>query len=169
MNEAAPQGDVDPPQIASRLEFSQAVHWAVHASTQRRARRIVWVDADFADWPLDDAALHETLSAWLRLPQRRLVLLAARYDEVPRRHPRFTAWRRLWSHAVEAWSPAEGEARDLPTLALDDGAVVVHLVDSVHWRGRASLDERAARVWRDQIDAVLQRSEPAFAPSALGL
>lgn len=159
-----------PPPIGSRSEFAAAVRWALRTSVARGARRIVWVDRDFAEWPLNEPELHAELTDWLRLPQRRLVLLAAGYAELPRRHPRFVAWRRLWSHAVEPWSPADGStASALPTLALDDGAVCVHLIDTLHWRGRAVVDSRAALLWREQIDAVLQRCESAFPVNALGL
>jgi hypothetical protein len=97
------------------------------------------------------------------------VLLAADFAEVPRRQPRFVAWRALWAHAIEAWSPAEGDAADLPTRLVDDRAVSVQLHDAVHWRGRAELDVRSARLLRDEIDALLQRSQPAFPVNCLGL
>jgi hypothetical protein len=157
------------PPITTRGEFVAALGWGFEQAIARGARRISCVDRDFADWPLDDVALHARLTTWLRLPQRRLVLLAAQYTEIPRRHPRFVTWRSLWSHSIEAWSPQEGSAVELPTLLVDDGALSVHLIDPVHWRGRAELDPRGARLWRDQLDALLQRSEPAFAVNQLGL
>jgi hypothetical protein len=157
------------PPIGSRSEFAAAIRWGFEQAIARGARRMVCADRDFADWPLDDAPLQAALGAWLRLPQRRLVLLASSYDEVPRRQPRFVAWRASWSHAIEAWSPQEGSADDVPTLLVDDGAVSVHLLDNVHWRGRAELDPGSARLWRDRLDALLQRSEPAFAVNPLGL
>jgi hypothetical protein len=161
--------DSTPPQVASKADFGAAVQWALQASMAAGARRVVWVNDDFADWPLDEPALHDALTAWLRLPGRRLVLLAADYGGVPRLHPRFVAWRRLWAHAVEAWSPADGAPGDLPTLVVDDGAVSVHVIDPQRWRGRAAVDPRAARLWRDQIDALLQRCDSAFPVQTLGL
>ena len=158
-----------PPPITSRAEFVAALRWGFTQAIGGGARRIVCVDADFAEWPLDDPALHAALTAWLRQPQRRLVLLAADYAAVPRRQPRFVAWRALWAHAIEAWSPAEGDAMDLPTLLVDDRAVSVQLHDAVHWRGRAELDSRSARLKRDEVDALLQRSQPAFPVNSLGL
>jgi hypothetical protein len=97
------------------------------------------------------------------------VLLAADFAEVPRRQPRFVAWRALWAHAIEAWSPAEGDAADLPRLLVDDRAVSVQLLDAVHWRGRAERDVRGARLLREEADALLQRSTPAFPVNCLGL
>jgi len=97
------------------------------------------------------------------------VLLAAGYDAVPRRCPRFNAWRGNWMHAIDAWQAPQDLAGDLPTLLVSDGAVSVHLVDALHWRGRAQSDERSARLWCEQSDVVLQRSERAFATRTLGL
>jgi hypothetical protein len=161
--------DTTPPPITSRAEFGAAVLWALQTSVAAGARRVVWVDPDFANWPLDDPLLHDMLTAWLRLPGRRLVLLAADYASVPRQHPRFVAWRRWWPHAIDAWTPADGSNTGLPTLALDDGAVSVQLINAQRWRGRASVDPRSARLWRDQIDAVLQRCESAFPIHTLGI
>lgn len=157
------------PPIGSRAEFTAALHWGFTEAFAAGARRIVCVDASFVDWPLDDSALLESLTAWLKLPQRRLVLLAADYGEVPRRHPRFVRWRRDWAHAIEAWAPPEGDAVTLPTLLLDDNAITVQLIDAEHWRGRAARDARAARLWRESIDAILQRSEASFPVYGLGL
>jgi hypothetical protein len=158
-----------PPGIASRAGFVDALRWGFEQATAAGTRRIVCVDPDFAEWPLDDSGLQAQLTAWLKLPGRRLVLLACRYDELPRRQPRFVAWRRLWSHAIEAWSPQAGDAVELPTLLFDDDRVAVQLIDRVHWRGRAESDPREARLWGERIDAVLQRSEISFAANTLGL
>lgn len=158
-----------PPPITSRSEFVAALLWGFEQAIAGGARRIVCVDPDFANWPLDAPALHAQLTGWLRLPQRRLVLLAARYDAVPRLHPRFVAWRAPWAHTIEAWAPQDGEAPELPTLLLDDRQLSVQLHDAVHWRGRAELDARQARLRRDEVDALLQRSEAAFPVNSLGL
>ena len=159
----------DLPVIDSRTGFVQALQWGFHTAIAQGARRLLCVDANFADWPLDDPALLQALTAWLRLPQRRLVLLARSYDGVARRSPRFDGWRANFAHAIEAWQPPEDLARDLPALLTCDGAVTVHLVDAVHWRGRTALDSRRARQWCEDIDVVLQRSERAFAVRTLGL
>src|SRR5690606_12488829 len=83
-----------PPAIHNPASWQAALSWGVATAAAREARRITWVDSDFATWPLDDAALLEALTAWLRLPQRRLVVLAHAYDDMPRRFARFTTWRR---------------------------------------------------------------------------
>ena len=160
---------VPPPTIDSHAAFTAALAWGFQEAVAQGARRIVCCDSDFAQWAWDDAATLDTLGGWLRLPQRRLLLLAQRYDQVPRRWPRFNAWRRDLGHAISAWQPAPEVASTLPCLLVSDKAVCVHLIDAVHWRGRAQLDGRSARRWCEQIDAVLQRSESAYAVSTLGL
>jgi hypothetical protein len=157
------------PPITTRSEFRAALLWGVQTALARGARRMLWVDRDFSEWPLGGAALHAQLTDWLRLPQRRLTLLAASFDEVPRRHARFVTWRRDWAHAVEAFSAPAEAAAALPTLLVDDGPVSVQLMDSQHWRGRCSLDARSSRLLRDELDAVLQQSEAAFPANRLGL
>jgi len=158
-----------PPPIGSRAEFEAALLWAARAAVARGARRIHLLDAEFAAWPLGDAGLLTALTAWLRLPQRRLVMLARDYEALPRLHARFVAWRRDWVHAVDTLALPQDVQLELPTLFVDDGPVSVQLIDPVHWRGRASLDERTATLWRESVDALLQRSEAAFPAHHLGL
>jgi hypothetical protein len=157
------------PAIDSRSSWLAALQWGFTTAIAQGARRIVAVDAVFTDWPLDDPALLQSLAAWMRLPQRRLVLLARHFNDLPRRCPRFEAWRAPWAHAIEGWQVPEDLARDLPTLLVSDGAVSVQLIDAQHWRGRVAVDVRRAREWGEEIDVVLQRSERALAVRTLGL
>lgn len=157
-----------PPVVDSPGGFKAALLWGVQAAFARSARRIVCVDPDFAAWPWNEAALLESLTVWLRLPQRRLVLLASDYESFAGRHPRFVAWRRNWVHAIDTLLPPE-DAGSLPSLLVDDGPVVVRLIDPVHWRGRAGSDEREAHQVRESVDAFLQRSTPGFPAYPLGL
>jgi hypothetical protein len=157
------------PRIDSRAGFTAALRWAFERSIERHARRIVCADPSFNDWPLDDPALLTRLTAWLRTPQRKLVLLATQFDDLPRRQPRFVGWRVDWVHAVEAWSPPEEDRVEMPTVMVDDDSTSVELIDAVHWKGHADIDSRIARLWRERIDALLQRSEPALPVNRLGL
>jgi hypothetical protein len=154
--------------IDSRASFHDALAQALSWATARRARRLWLADRDFAEWPLDDGPWLEALTAWLRLPQRRMTLLALRYDVLPRRHPRFVEWRRTWAHAVEAFAPAE-PGIEVPSWLVDDGPVVLELRDAERFCGHAVCDARAARRIRDETDALLQRCEAGFAPTVLGL
>jgi len=155
--------------ITTRSDFVAAVHEALDLALARRARRLLWADADFADWPLDDAALLQRLLDWLRLPQRQLLLLATDYEDLRRRCSRFTALYGLWSHAIAARAPAEDEAAQLPCLLLAERTVAVHLMDKAHWRGWIGTEAATLRLWQERTDALLQRSEAAFPVTTLGL
>jgi hypothetical protein len=157
------------PEIDSFKAWAEALRWGLETACSEGARCITCVDPSFEHWPLNDAALLQTLTTWARLPQRRLVLLAARFDEVPRRHPRFTAWRRDWAHVVQALQSPPELAAELPSVLLDDRLLSAQLLDADHWRGRVALDRRAHLLLQERVDVVLQRSEPAFAVTTLGL
>lgn len=157
------------PRIDSRTAWCQAVLWGFETAIARGARCITCIDADFAEWPLDDVALLQRLTAWLRLPQRRLQWLAAGYETMARQHPRLVAWRADWVHASPGWQVSEDLVAGLPSLLLDDTGLSLHLVDAVHWRGRAALDRRSATLWQERLDAWMQRAEPSFAAKTLGI
>lgn len=155
--------------LRSHADVVAATRWAIGHALAARSRCLTWLDPDFAYWPLGDTALLDGLTAWLRLPQRRLVLVAHGYAQVERQHTRFVAWRRNWAHAIETWSPSEGTDFRLPSLLFDDRQLCLQVFDSTHWRGRLSMDERAVHQWREETDALLQRCEAAFPVRTLGL
>ena len=75
--------DTPPPLIDSRPAFHEGLRWLVAQATLHTTRTLWLVDRDFADWPLGDAAFIGALAGWLRLPQRRLVMVAASFEAVP--------------------------------------------------------------------------------------
>jgi len=155
--------------IGTRSEFVAAVHQALQLALAQRARRMLWADADFADWPLDDAALLQRLLDWLRLPQRQLLLLANDYEGLRQRQARFMALYGLWSHAISARAPAPDDAAQLPCLLLADRSAAVHLMDKARWRGWIRTDAQTLRLSQERTDALVQRSEAAFPVTTLGL
>jgi hypothetical protein len=155
--------------LRSQADVAAAMRWSMGHALATRARRLTWLDPDFASWSLSDPALLEGLAAWLRLPQRRLVLLAHQYGTLERGHPRFVNWRRDWAHAIDVFAPSEGTEARLPTLWIDDRQLCLQVFDTTQWRGRLSLDESTVRQWHDEIDALLQRCEAAFPVRHLGL
>ena len=155
--------------IDSRSAFHAAVRDALGAALVQRARRMVWVDPDFEHWPLDDAALLQSLGDWLRLPQRQLMLLANDFEGVRRQHARFVASYRTWSHVIAAFSPAQDDAAELPSLLLVQDTVQLQLLDKAHWRGWSSTEPATLRLGSERVDALLQCAEPAFPVTTLGL
>lgn len=153
--------------IEGRGDFVRAVQSSLAHALRHRAREICLVDVDFETWPLDDPAVLESLGAWARLPQRRLMMVAGRYEAMPRLFPRFTAWRGSFAHVVEAWA-TEVEPSQIPTLLLAGEASLL-LADRLRWRGHGLTTDKEVADWREVIDVLLQRSEPGFAANTLGL
>jgi hypothetical protein len=131
--------------------------------------RVLWLaDPDFADWPLDDPAVLSALSAWLRQGGRQLRMAGEQFDATARRHPRLARWRRDWSHAVEIWAPVEGGVPP-PLRGLLAAPLWLQWLDAPDWRMRCFTDAVHARAIQAQIADFLQRCEPAWPVTTLGL
>jgi hypothetical protein len=154
--------------IASRLEFHEALHSAIGLAAEAQSVEIQLCDRDFADWPLGERAVIDHLTRWAG-HRRRLLLVAGTFDEFARRHARWTEWRRMWSHVVECRMNEELEREQFPTLCVVPGVISVRLLDAIRHRGIASREASDEQACLEAIDAVSQRSVPAFPPTALGL
>lgn len=154
--------------IQSRSEFHAALRTAFAAAADAGCREIWLCDDDYADWPISERAVIDDLTRWAE-SHRRLTVIARHFDTVVRRHARWVEWRRTWSHVVQCRSNDELEADQMPTLLLAPGAVSVRLFDRVNHRGSVSRVAADAVLWRETVDAVLQRSAEAFPATTLGL
>ena len=157
-----------PGTITTRGEFHAAIRSALAEAAASGPHELWLVDPDFADWPLSEPAVIESLQAWAR-SHRKLTLLAETFDEVERRHARWSQWRRPWAHIVECRRNAELEQGRMPSALLGSGLVSVRLLDRVHHRGVVSWQAADHIRCREAIDAVLQRSVEAFPVTTLGL
>ena len=131
--------------------------------------RDLWLaDPDFADWPLDEPAVQAALAAWLRQGGRQIRIAGQHFDQTARLHPRFARWRRDWSHAIAVSAPSEGT---LPPLLCGLLAAPLWLQwqDAPDWRLRCATDLVHARAIHVQIADFLQRCEPAWPATTLGL
>jgi hypothetical protein len=153
--------------IDGRSAFTRTLQRSLSHALRQRERELCLVDPDFQTWPLDDAQVLDALAAWARLPQRRLMMVAIRFDTIPRLFSRFTAWRGTFAHVIEAFR-TEVEASQVPTLLLA-GPASLMLADRLRWRGHALSDDKEVADWREVVDVLLQRSEPGFAANTLGL
>ncbi|MBA2675512.1 hypothetical protein [Ramlibacter sp.] len=150
-----------------RDAFQQLVRDALAAAAREGWRELVLCDADFADWPLGERAVVESLNAW-STAGRRMVLLARRWDEVPRTHPRFVAWRRTWAHVIEAHGCASADPLELPS-ALWSPAWVMERRDPLRCNGFCGAEpERRVQV-RETLQEWLRKSSVAFPATTLGL
>ena len=132
------------------------------------ARQVWLVDPDFSAWPLDEPAVLSALTAWLRLGGRQLHLLGLHFDVTARCHPRLTRWRRDWTHAVAVHTPADGH---LPAAlhGLLAPPLWLQWLDAADWRLRGTTHPAQARSQQAVIADFLQRCEPAWPVTTLGL
>lgn len=148
--------------------FAQALQALMVRAVDERSRRLVLSDPDFDGWRLDDAAVLDALNRFVRLPDRRLVIIGHRFDLLTLACPRFVAWRRTWDHAISAWRPVE-DVPELPSVAWAERCSALQLLDRDTWRFRVDDDTATMHRIGDRLDALAQRSEPAFGASTLGL
>lgn len=154
--------------IESRSEFHAALRRAFVEAADAGSREITLCDINFADWPLGEREVIDSLSRWVA-SSRRFTVLAHDFEEVARLHPRWVVWRRQWSHVVTCRTNAELESSDFPAVLVASGTVTVRLSDTVHHRGRIAHDRAEELRCKELLDAVSQRSEEAFPATATGL
>ena len=154
--------------ITSRAEFLDAIRSSFALAAAEGAREIAIVDPNFADWPLNERAVIDSLSAWVD-SQRILTVFAYSFDEFARRQSRFVEWRRQWAHAVHCRNDPDLEAEQVPTLLLAPGITCLRLLDRVRHRGTVSKRPVDLTECRETLDALLQRSVEAFPVTTLGL
>ncbi|MDH3208972.1 MAG: hypothetical protein OEM00_05710 [Burkholderiaceae bacterium] len=156
--------------ISGLAEFHTAVREAMAEAVTARWPELWLCDINFADWPLGDISVVESLTQWAQgQRQCRLTLLALQYDEMPRRHPRWVQWRRQWSHSVTCRQLQDVQADDVPVTMLAPGAMTIRLLDPLHHRGVVSHTPSDWLQARELIDAISQRSIEAFPITTLGL
>lgn len=154
--------------IESQAAFVAAARQALARIDAGPTRDIVLVDPDFSPWPLDDADVLAGLTRWIRLPGRRLRLVGSRFDLIERNQSRFASWRRPFAHAMDCLRPVDLEPGDVPGLLLL-GNGCLELLDREHWLARGSSARRTVVQQRERIDALMQRCEPAWPVTVLGL
>jgi hypothetical protein len=152
----------------SRSDFIALARDVLSPLDKTSGRDITLVDVDFSVWPLDDATVVEALTRWIQLPGRCLRLVGGRFDLLERGQPRFAAWRKPFSHAVQCMTPVDLEPSDMPAVLLLD-AGYLELLDRERWQARWTLDRRAWVLQRERIDALMQRCESAWPVTVLGL
>lgn len=155
---------------SGREAFVQALRDGLQLAAAQGCRELCWMDANYLDWPLSEAAVLEALTQWA-YPHRRLMLLATQYEDLRRRHPRFVQWRQTWDHVLSArqYQSEDLERRGPVGILLAPGLFSLRLLDAEQWRASLSVraaDEIGAREW---FDAVWQRSSESFPASTLGL
>ncbi len=163
----APSSDASTRRFTGPSEFQALVREMLARAVTEAWREIVIADCDFADWPLGERAVAQSLQDWAR-SGRKLVMLASRYDEVTRRHARFAAWRGKWAHIVECWVCPRVEPPDFPSALWSPVAVLVRQ-DVERSTGVLTSDARRRTQTRELLEEWRRRSSPGFPATTLGL
>jgi hypothetical protein len=149
------------------VEFSQLIRDALKVAARDGWADMVWSDADFAEWPLREREVIESLNAWARTG-RKLLLLAKTYDVVIRHQARMVSWRTQWDHIVECRVCKNVDSGEFfsglwsPVWAMQRG----DLVRSTGFSGY----ESARRVRLKEVcDEYRRHSSPGFPATTLGL
>ena len=154
--------------FSGRTEFQQLVRDALAAAAREGWPELILSDANFADWPLGERAVEESLQTWAR-SGRRLTLLACSYDEVVRRHARFVRWRSTWSHLVTSRACPRSMASDIPS-AIWSPVWVMQRLDPLRCVGVSGSEPERRVLLQETLAEWLQgKSLPAFAVTTLGL
>jgi len=172
MSEMDKVDDAEPAPMPSRRfegreDFRQLVRDAFATAAREGWREIVLSDATFDDWPLGERAVVESLNDWSKTG-RKVTLLAKRYDEVIRKHPRFVTWRGTWSHIITAVAVPSADALELPS-ALWSPEWVMERRDIERSNGYCGSEPERRVALREGLDEWLRKATPAFPATTLGL
>lgn len=157
-----PQGPFSGP-----TEFAGVVREALASAAREGWTSMVWSDPNFADWPLGERAVVETLHAWAR-GGRQLVMLAHSYDSVVRLQPRLVAWRQTWDHVIECRVCRNRDASEVPS-ALWSPDWAMRRLDLVRITGVAGLEPQRRVLLKEELDECRRQGSPGFPASVLGL
>ena len=161
------EGPLPQGRFEGRKAFTQLVRDALARAAAEGWREIILSDAGFADWPLGERAVIASLQDW-SASGRHCILLARRFDEVPRRHARFVQWRQAWSHIIEARGCPSADPLELPS-AIWTPAWALHRLDPERCNGVSGAEPERRLALRELLDGWLQKSSPAFPATTLGL
>ena len=163
----APLAPLPQGRFAGREAFQQMVRDALATAAAEGWRELILSDASFEDWPLRERVVVESLRAWSKTG-RRMILLAARYDEILLSQPRFVNWRRTWGHIIECRACRAADPLDFPS-AIWSPAWVMQRLELQHSAGVCGHEaERRIRL-REVLDEYIRNSSPGFPSSTLGL
>ncbi|MEP6789912.1 MAG: hypothetical protein ABI907_00995 [Ramlibacter sp.] len=153
--------------FAGREEFRQLVRDALACAAREGWGEIILSDASFADWPLGERAVAQSLQDW-SASGRRCTLLARRWDDVHSRHARFVNWRKAWSHIIEARACTAADPLELPSAIWSPGWVMQRL-DPERCNGFSGAEPERRVALRESLNEWLARSSPSFPATTLGL
>ncbi len=147
--------------------FASVVRIALKRAATEGWPEIILSDASFEGWPLGETSTVFALQAWAK-PGRRLVLLAGRFDLLIRLQPRFVAWRRAWSHLVDARVCPSSALPGLPS-AIWSRHWFLSRTDAEAGVGQYGADRVRLQALHEALQSKLNVSVTGFPPTTLGL
>ncbi|MEO8296564.1 MAG: hypothetical protein ABI574_02010 [Burkholderiales bacterium] len=163
MDEPLLQGRID-----GRVAFEQGVRAFMAAAVTCGCPTLWLVDADFARWPLGERDVVDAFAQWIG-PRRRLVLMAASFEQLRKRHPRWVRWHAPWVHGIECRLVHEDDRPRVHALALAPGHHALQLADDLRCRGQFVSDAMGLQACAESVEALYARSEAGLPVTTLGL
>ena len=159
---ALPEG-----RFAGRHDFAGLVRLALQVASQQGWSSLLLSDPDFADWPLGEREVIESLNAWAGRG-RRLRLLARDFSPVLLQHPRFVQWRVTWSHLIEAQQWPAATPTDLPS-AIWSPSWMMERLDLPRCAGVSGVDAARRTALLERLESAWHHGGPGFPATTLGL
>ena len=153
--------------FTGRKDFEQHVCQALACAVDQGWKDLLLCDFNFEDWPLNTREVQDALDRWAR-PGRRLTLLAVRYDDMVRRHPRFVVWRRRWDHLLDCRVGRATAPDDFPSVLLSPHWCMQR-IDRLRSVCLCHDSQEHVAALRDNLGQRVRDSTPGFPASTLGL
>lgn len=150
-----------------RHAFADLVRQTLAVAEAFAWREWWWCDPDFADWPLGERAVIESLDRWVG-QGRRLHMLARDFRPLRQRHARFVQWRVRWDHCFEARACPQAPLDDFPLGIWTPTACWMRL-DPVQGVVIATDHPQRRVAFQQDLRAWWSKATPAFPASTLGL
>jgi hypothetical protein len=153
--------------FSGRNDFQQLIRSAIAQAAQEGWREMVWFDLNYADWPLGERSVEASLQGW-SATGRKLTIVAKRFDTILASHHRFVAWRKQWSHIIEARAVSAASDEEFPSLILSPQWAMQRLQPAL-CKGVAGSEPKRRVDLRELTQEWLAISSPAFPATTLGL
>lgn len=154
--------------FVGRESFRERVRLALAEAARAGWLELILADPDFADWPLGESGVVQSLTTWAASGQGTLTLLAASYGAVPKQFPLLVQWRQRYAHRLDCRVAAPQQAGDLPSALWSPEWTLVRY-NLRQSGGACGPDPRRRQVLRGWLDDWLSTSTPGFPSDTLGL
>lgn len=153
--------------FSGRTEFAELIRRALASAAAQEWREIILCDPDFADWPLGEREVTQSLNDWSK-SGRKLTMLARNYDTVLRKHARFVVWRKTWSHILDCRSIALAPSETFPSAIWSPDWVMERL-DLPRCIGVSGTEVERRVALKERLNERILNASPSFPATVLGL